>query len=167
MQTDYDFRHDSHSGANVMNEDPPTENSKTTNGLNEEVRISNEEGRKKPPDIYERVFRFACRVMEMDRAIQRNRSVNRNAMNQLVRAASSAGANLEEAKAGQSKADFHAKLRVSLKEAREAHYWLRLLLASRSIAAERTEPLITEANELVAILTTIAKKTNPKNPQLS
>src|SRR2546423_11696331 len=56
-------------------------------------------------DIYERVFRFACRVMQMDRMLARNRSVNRNALNQLVSSASSIGANLEEARAGQSKAD--------------------------------------------------------------
>jgi four helix bundle protein len=73
------------------------------------------------------------------------------------------GANLEEAKAGQSKADFHAKLRIALKEARESHYWLRLIGESGAVRAERIASLIQEANELVAILTTIAKKANPRN----
>lgn len=115
-------------------------------------------------DIYERAFQFACRVLKMDRALARDRRVNRNAMNQLVAAASSVGANLEEARAGQSKADFHAKLRIALKEAREAHYWIRLLTASGCILPQRTQPLLDEANEIVAILTTIAKKANPRTP---
>ncbi|HEY0160540.1 MAG TPA: four helix bundle protein [Thermoanaerobaculia bacterium] len=116
-------------------------------------------------DIYERAFQFACRIVKMDRALARDRRVNRNAMSQLVRAASSVGSNLEEARAGQSRADFHAKLRISLKEARESHYWLRLLKESGCIKAARITPLLDEANELVAILTVIARKANPRNPQ--
>jgi four helix bundle protein len=115
-------------------------------------------------DIYERAFTFACRVLKMDHALARDRRVNRKAMNQLVSASSSVGANLEEARAGQSRADFHAKLRIALKEARESHFWLRLLRESNSVRATRIDPLLQEANEIVAILTTIAKKTNPRNP---
>src|SRR5438874_12160824 len=115
-------------------------------------------------DIYDRTFEFACRVLKMDQALARNRRVNRNAMNQLVSAASSIGSNLEEAKAGQSKADFHAKLRIALKEARESHYWLRLLAESGMISRQRIATLLQEANEIIAILTTIAKKANPRNP---
>ena len=115
-------------------------------------------------DIYDRTFQFACRVLRMDLALARDRRVNRNLMRQLVSAASSVGANLEEARAGQSKADFHAKIRISFKEARESHYWLRLLCESGSINANRVNPLIEEASELIAILTTIAKKVNPKSP---
>ena len=85
-------------------------------------------------------------------------------MKQLTDAASSIGANLEEAKAGQSKADFYAKLRIALKEARESYYWLRLLGRSGAIQPARIEPLIEEANEIVAVLTSIAKKSNPHNP---
>ena len=113
-------------------------------------------------DIYERVFRFAVRIIKMDRALAKDRRVNRNAMSQLVRASSSVGSNLEEAEAGQSRADFHAKVRVSLKEARESRYWLRLLKESECIGATKIDPLITEAGEIVAILTTIAKKTSPR-----
>lgn len=117
----------------------------------------------KEVDIYERTFRFACRVLKMDRALAGDRRVNRNAMNQLVSAASSVGSNLEEARAGQSKADFYAKLRISLKEARESHYWLRLLSESGCVSQKRIDPLVREADEIVAILTAIAKKTNPRN----
>jgi len=115
-------------------------------------------------DIYDRVFRFASRVERMNQILSRNRRVNRAALNQLVDAAMSVGSNLEEARAGQSKADFHAKLRISLKEARESHYWLRILMSSGVVRESRLKPLVDEANEIVAILTTIAKKTNPRSP---
>ena len=115
-------------------------------------------------DVYERAFHFACRVLKMADTLSRNRRVNRNSMNQLVDAATSIGSNLEEAKGAQSKADFHAKVRISLKEARESHYWLRLLSNSGIVTDSRLAPLLQEASEIVAILTTIAKKTNPRNP---
>jgi four helix bundle protein len=88
-------------------------------------------------------------------------------MNQLIDAATSIGSNLEEAKGAQSRADFHAKVRISLKEARESHYWLRLLSDSGIVRASRLAPLLQEASEIVAILTSIAKKTNPRNPATS
>ena len=103
----------------------------------------------------------------MNRVLSRSRTVNRNAMSQLVDAASSVGSNLEEARGAQSKADFHAKVRISLKEARESHYWLRLLGESGSVRPSRIAPLLQEANEIVAILTTIARKTNPRDPSLT
>src|SRR5438132_10722688 len=115
-------------------------------------------------DIQERAFQFASRVLQMDDRLLRNRRINRRAMNQLVDAAMSVGANLEEAKGAQSRADFHSKVRISLKEARESHYWLRLISKSSELPPSRFAPLIQEANELISILTTIAKKTNPRNP---
>ncbi len=118
---------------------------------------------KKMKDIDKRAFNFACRVLKMDLALSRNRRVNRRAMNQLIDSAMSIGANLEEARGAQSNADFHSKIRISLKEARESHFWLRLLAGSEVIPSKRFAPLIQEANEIVAILTTIAKKTNPRN----
>src|SRR6266699_6523527 len=103
--------------------------------------------------VDERAFEFAARVLKMDYTLSRSRRVNRRAMNQLVDASMSIGANLEEARGAQSKADFHAKVPISLKEARESHFWLRLLARSESIAMKRVAPLIQEANEIVAILT--------------
>lgn len=118
----------------------------------------------KEHDIYERAFKFAARVLKMNDVVKRDRRVTRNTLNQLVGAASSVGANLEEARVGQSPADFHAKLRISLKEAREAHYWLRLLAENGEISDRRIGPLIKEANEIVAILMTIVRKVNPNSP---
>ena len=77
---------------------------------------------------------------------------------QLLRSGTSIGANLEEAMAGQSKADFVSKCNIALKEARETHYWLRLFKENKVVSAERLSELTKESNELIAILTTIVKK---------
>ena len=78
---------------------------------------------------------------------------------QLLRSSSSIGANLEEADAAQSKADFTHKCTIALKEARESHYWLRILVATKKI---ENEHLLSDCNEIVAILTSIARKANTK-----
>ena len=72
---------------------------------------------------------------------------------QLLRAATGGGANYEEARGAESRADFIHKVGIANKELREALYWLRLteeaLMADGDLAA-----LVREADELVAILTT-------------
>ncbi|MCP4232211.1 MAG: four helix bundle protein, partial [Aestuariibacter sp.] len=64
----------------------------------------------------------------------------------------------EEGQASQSEADFICKYSIACKEARETHYWLRLLAASEIMPHERLIELETECNELIAILTSIIKK---------
>ena len=71
---------------------------------------------------------------------------------QLLRAGTSVGANVEEAQAGQSKADFISKIAIALKEARETLYWLRLLAASDVLPAKRLSILQTEIIELRRVL---------------
>ena len=107
-------------------------------------------------DIREHTFEFACRIVRLHQALVRKTAV-RPLVSQLLRCGTSVGSNLEEAEAGQSKPDFIAKCRIALKEARETLYWLRLLDTTQIIASKRLQPLITEANEIVAILTTIVR----------
>ena len=52
-----------------------------------------------------------------------------------------------------------SKYSIACKEARETHYWLRLLVASEVMSESRLSELIDESNQLIAILTTIIKKT--------
>ena len=111
------------------------------------------EGRK---DIRERAFEFACRVVTLHRAAARS-ATSRPLLLQLLRAGTGIGSNLEEAEAGQSKADFISKTRIALKEARETHYWLRLMAATQIIKPNRIAALTQEANELVSILTAIVR----------
>ena len=112
---------------------------------------------KKGDDIRERAFRLACAVVQLHVVLVTRGASVRDIGRQLIRAATSTGANLEEADAGQSRADFVSKCTISLKEARETHYWLRLLHATGKLPGE-AEPLIGECNEIIAILTTIVRK---------
>lgn len=108
-------------------------------------------------NLPDRTFELAVRVVKLCRYLDETPGVNRILANQLLRSGTSIGANVEEAQAGQSRADFIARNTIACKEARETLYWLRLLAATDAIPPERLEPLIEEANQLVAILTTITK----------
>jgi len=110
----------------------------------------------------ERAFDFAVRTVNLCRELDAIPGVSRTLANQLLRSGTSIGANLEESKGGQSRADFRAKVSIALKEARETHYWLRLLVAADLVPEQRLAPLMDECNQLVAILTTIARKLRPE-----
>ena len=110
-------------------------------------------------DICERTFEFANRIVKLCRTLDSSPGVSRTLANQLLRSGTSVGANVEEGQASQSKADFVSKYSIACKEARETHYWLRLLVASEVLPESRLAELIDEANQLVAILTTIVKNT--------
>jgi len=114
---------------------------------------------RKGDDIRDRAFRFACDVVNVCDEVALRGFSGRRLAAQLVDSGTSIGANLEEADAAQSRADFISKCSIALKEARESHYWLRLMRATRKID---NETLLAEWNELVAILTTIVRKTRAK-----
>jgi len=78
------------------------------------------------------------------------------------RAARPIGANLEEATAGQSTADFISKVAISRKEARETRYWLRLMVHADARVKACAEPLIDEARQISDILTTIKLNTEQR-----
>lgn len=84
---------------------------------------------------------------------------------QLLRAGTSVGANVEEAQAGQNRADFISKNAIALKEARETHYWLRLLVASNVLPESRISELRDESEQLMRIIGSIvvsARRTSAK-----
>jgi four helix bundle protein len=124
---------------------------------NAECRKSGARMMGRPRDIQQRTFSFACRIVHLYRHLIARDGAGRVLARQLLRSGTSIGANMEEAEAAQSRPDFVSKCRVALKEARETHYWLRLLRETSSVSASRIEPLIAEASELVAILTVIVK----------
>ena len=76
---------------------------------------------------------------------------------QLLRSATSVGANIEEAIGGQSRKDFYAKLTISYKEARETKYWLRLLTDTNYLTEKKSKPLLEDAEELLRIIGSIQK----------
>jgi len=65
--------------------------------------------------------------------LEKKSDASRSLCTPLLRAGTSVGASLEEAYAGQSKADFIHKSSIALKEARESNYWLRLILETGTI----------------------------------
>ena len=109
-------------------------------------------------DLPERTFAFADRIVRLCLVLEERGRVSSTLANQLLRAGPSDGANVKEGQAAESKKDFARKYSIACKEACETHYWLRLLAASEVLPAARLEPLKTEADELIAILTTIIKK---------
>jgi len=76
---------------------------------------------------------------------------------QYLRAATSIGANIEEAQSGETKADFIHKYGIAQKETKESHYWLRLLADSELVPARRLMPLMRETEELYAVITAIIR----------
>ena len=116
-------------------------------------------GEQRPRDIVERTFSFALQIVRFCREADAKPGVSRILGRQLLRAGTSVGANIEEAQAGQSQADFVSKCAIALKEARETAYWLRLLQASGEFPVERCQPLVKEAGEIARILATIIVNT--------
>ena len=79
---------------------------------------------------------------------------------QILKAGTSVGANLEEARGAQTRRDKTAKFSIALKEAHESQFWLRLIQATHLANAELIAPVLAEATELVAILTVARRNLN-------
>lgn len=76
---------------------------------------------------------------------------------QILRSGTSIGANIEEVIGGQRKKDFIAKLSISYKEARETHYWLRLLTDTGYLPKKISTSLLNDCKELLKIIGSIIK----------
>jgi four helix bundle protein len=114
---------------------------------------------KTPKDIRARAFEFAVRIIKLCQHLDRKPGVPRTLSDQLLKAGTSVGANIEEAQAGQSRADFISKNSIALKEARECHYWLRLLVAAKIMPESLLAELRDEAEELKRIFGSIVIRT--------
>ena len=111
-----------------------------------------------PSDLRQRVFEFACTVVRFCAGLSRNAGVVRQISWQLARAATSVGANLEEAKAAYSSREFAMKNALCVKEMRESLYWLRVLERCELAPSSELAPLLLEANQLTAMLTAGMKR---------
>jgi four helix bundle protein len=107
-------------------------------------------------DFRSRSFVFACDIVRLYRVL--DRSVPGPLARQVLRAGTSIGANLEEAKVAQSRRDLAAKFSIALKEARETSYWLRLLQATGLARRDLLTPVLRETEELIAILTASVRR---------
>ena len=111
--------------------------------------------------ILEMSYRFALDVTAVAR-IMRNRK-EYDLASQFWRSGTSIGANVEEAQAAQSRADFKSKMAIAAKEARESGYWLRLARDGGILAKEHSESLLQQVESIQKILTSIVKTTS-ENP---
>ena len=108
------------------------------------------------PDIKEKSFEFAIRIIKFVQKLPKNHTGYKIG-GQLLEAATSIGANVEEATGGFSKKDFIYKMGIALKEARESNYWLRLIKFSDLGKGEELDYLLKESEELRKILTSFVK----------
>ena len=108
--------------------------------------------------ILDKSFAFAIRVVKLYKYLcdEKKEYV---LSKQLLRCGTSIGANINEAQAGQSKADFIAKMSISSKEARESKYWIDLLIKTDYLDINEiyVQSLISDIEEIIKLLTSIVK----------
>lgn len=111
--------------------------------------------------IQQKSYKFALKIIQLNQLLVEEKK-EYVLSRQILKSGTSIGANVEEAIGAQSRRDFKAKLSISYKEARETHYWLRLLKDSKLIKPQFADSRIEECNELLKIIGTILKTL--KNP---
>lgn len=104
-----------------------------------------------------RCFDFSKKVIDVSNMASKN-LVNSILITQLIRAATSVGANYSEANESDTTKEFRYRLRIARKEAKESNYWLKLLMYNLKDNEKKIIPLIKESEELVKILASIYHK---------
>jgi len=102
-------------------------------------------------ELKKRTKQFALRIIKLVNALPKNiegQSIGK----QLIRSGTSVGANYRSACRGRSKAEFVAKLGIVEEEADESAFWMELIIEGGLLEKELVEPLLKEADELVAIM---------------
>ena len=107
--------------------------------------------------VQQKSFDFALKIIKLYTKLQEHREYVLS--RQLLRSATSIGANVTEATAGQSRRDLLAKMSIASKEARETKYWLELFKESDLAPVDVSEELC-DVEELIRILTSIVKTTS-------
>lgn len=100
--------------------------------------------------LVDKSYAFALRVVKLHRDLSEKKQ-EFVLSKQILRCGTSIGANVEEAVGGQSRKDFHQKISIAYNEARETHYWLRLLRDSFYIDVNEAESLLEDCDELLRI----------------
>ena len=111
---------------------------------------------KKENVIQVKTYAFAVRIVRLYQYLVKSKS-EYVLSKQLLRSGTSIGANVEEAIGGQSDKDFFAKMTIAYKEARETHYWLRLLTDTSYLSNEESESLLSDIEEILKIIGSIQK----------
>jgi four helix bundle protein len=112
-----------------------------------------------PQEFRYRCKRFAASVIRLYVKLPKEREEVRVCGRQLLRSGTSVAAHVREASRARSEAEFTSKLGGALQEADETQLWLELLNEECGIKQEQTQPIITKSDELIAIMTTIIRRT--------
>jgi len=124
------------------------------------MSLVKDSGGETPYALADRLFSFAVKIIKQVRTLPKSKEYSVITY-QIVKSSSSMGANYEEAQAAVSRADFGNKVGYSLKEARETHYWTRIIVATLDNNADWI-PLENEAGQLKNILGSIYSKVSKK-----
>ena len=109
-------------------------------------------------DLEERCFQFAKKVRFFVKTLPKT-VANIEDGRQIIKSSGSVGANYLEANESLSRKDFFMRIRISRKEAKESHYWLRLIFETNEFSSDSDiKILIQESNELKKILSSILEK---------
>jgi four helix bundle protein len=108
--------------------------------------------------VLEKSFTFAVGIVKAGRRLQLDHK-EWVLSKQLIRSGTSIGANIEEAIAAQSKKDFLSKMSIALKEARETHYWLRVIRDAGLGNGGEMETHVPACQELIRLLSSITLST--------
>lgn len=102
-------------------------------------------------EISERLLNFAASIIKLMEPLAKT-VAGLHISKQLMRSATSAGANYEECCGAESKNDFIHKMQIVLKELKESLYWLRLIHKAQLLPDTKTDVLLNEASELIRII---------------
>jgi len=106
--------------------------------------------------LEKRTKKFAIEIIKLSTLLP-NTPEGKVIKYQITKSGSSVGANYREANRSRSKADFANKIRISESESSETAYWLEIILELNWIDLEIVKSNLAEANELLAIFTSISK----------
>ncbi len=112
-----------------------------------------------------KTYNFALRIIKLYKHLVEEKK-EYTLSKQILRCGTSIGANSEEAAGSISKKDFRAKFFISYKEARETHYWLRLLKDSYYIDEKIANSMLEDVEEIMKILGAILKTVSNANQEL-
>jgi four helix bundle protein len=104
-----------------------------------------------PQELSDRLWQFAARIAKVVDALPDTR-VGRHVAGQIVRSGIAAAPNYDEARSGESRADFVRKVNVALKELVETRGWLEFIILAELLPAKRVAVLVEECDQLCRIL---------------
>jgi four helix bundle protein len=111
--------------------------------------------------VRDKSYGFAIRIVKLSKYLIEEKKEYIYSK-QIGRSGTSIGANIEEALGGQTDREFYSKLTISYKEARETHFWIRLLRDTDYIETKLAESLLTDCDELLRLLGSITKTLREK-----